>query len=151
MLWLSYCRRNVLLGNRGTSPNRSLHEIPSRADKHHQEHSGAQRCENLGSRVALLPGIFLVRPEIFWAYYRNPDKLSGFFQIISHYPDGFKTIQMFPDHFPFSRKRHNCPDFSTSFPIFRTVSQLSRFFQIISKGWLAIAKLKPLSLFIPLF
>ena len=81
------------------------------------------RPENLGIRVALLPGIFLARPEFFWAY--NRKNLSGqtvwIFQIISYYPDGFKTIQIFPDYFPFSRQCQKCPDLSRSFPIFWTV------------------------------
>ena len=72
--------------------------------------------KNLGSRVALLPGIFLVRPEIFEGKPEKPDKLSGFFQIISHFPDGFKTSRIFPDHIPFSGRFQNLPDFSRSFP-----------------------------------
>ena len=58
--------------------------------------------------------------------------LSGFFQTISHFLDGFKTIRIFSDHLPFSGQFHNCLDFSRSFPIFQTVSKPSAFFRIIS-------------------
>ena len=64
--------------------------------------------------------------------FRTVSQLSGFFQIISHFPDGFTTAPIFPDHFPFSGQFHNCPEFSRSFSIFQMVSKLSRFFQIIS-------------------
>ena len=59
-------------------------------------------------------------------------KLSGFFQIISHFPEGLKSIWIFLDHFPFSGQCHNGTDFFRLFPIYRTVSKLSRFFQIIA-------------------
>ena len=47
--------------------------------------------------LAMLTGIFLVRPEIFERITEKPDKLSGFFQIISHFLDGFKAARIFPD------------------------------------------------------
>ena len=59
-------------------------------------------------------------------------KLSGFFQIISHFSEGVKTVRIFPDHIPFSWQFQNSLDFSGSFPIFRIVSQPSKISQIIS-------------------
>ena len=100
-----------------------------------------ERCKNLGSGVALPPGNFLVRPEIFlycpdffrpFPTFQTVSKPSGFFRIIFHFPDSFTTVWIFPDHFPFSRRCQNHPHFSGSFPISRTVSQLSGFSQIIS-------------------
>ena len=97
-----------------------------------------QRPKNLGSRVALLPGISLVRPEIFCAYERKtwyavqifPDHFlfSRWFQNDpdfsgSQFPDRVTTIQISPDNFLISGQFHNCPDFPTSYPIFRTVSK----------------------------
>ena len=52
--------------------------------------------------------------------------------MISHFPDSVKNVRTFPDHLPFSGQCHNLPDFSRSFPIFRTVSKLSGLFKIIS-------------------
>ena len=86
-----------------------------------------QSCKNLRSWVELLPGIFLFRPEIFWPYNRKRftncldfprsfpisrtvSKPSEFFQIISHFPEGFTTAQIFPDNFLFSGQHHNCRD-----------------------------------------
>ena len=57
-------------------------------------------------------------------------KLSGFFQIFSHFPDGFKTVRNCPDLFPFSGSFQNCLELSRSFSLFRTVSKLPGFFQI---------------------
>ena len=37
-------------------------------------------------------------------------KRYRFFQIISNFPDGFKTVQIFPDDFPLSGRFQNCPD-----------------------------------------
>ena len=104
--------------------------------------------------VALLPGKFLRVQKVFACitekpvktsqYFQNdPDfsrwypifqiisKLSGFFQMIVNFPDGFKNVRIFPDHSQFSGRFQNCPDFSGSLPIFRTVSKLSWFFQMI--------------------
>ena len=64
-----------------------------------------QRPKNLGSRIALLLRNFLVSPEFFFAYNRKTCLTVRFFQIISHFSDGVKTVWIFP--------------------IFWTVSQLS--------------------------
>ena len=37
-------------------------------------------------------------------------KPTRFFQIISYFPDGFKTVRIFPDHCQFSGWFQNCPD-----------------------------------------
>ena len=39
-------------------------------------------------------------------------KSSGFFQMISNFPDSFKTVRIFPDDCQFSGSFQNCPDFS---------------------------------------
>ena len=55
------------------------------------------------------------------------------------FPDGFKTVWIFPDDCQFSGWFLNCPDFSGWLPIFRMISKLSEFsrwlpiFQMISK------------------
>ena len=59
------------------------------------------------NRIALLPGICLVCPEIFVRKTKKPDILSGFFQIISHFPESVNTIRIFPFHFQFSVRFHN--------------------------------------------
>ena len=46
------------------------------------------------------------------------------------FPDGFKTVWIFPDDCQFSGWFLNCPDFSGWLPIFRMISKLSRFFQM---------------------
>ena len=89
----------------------------------------------------------------FW--FRNP-----FFHMIANFPDYFKTVRIFPDDCQFSGwfQNHpdfqddcqfsvltkkpfklsqyfqiqNDPDFSRWFPIFRIISKLSRFFQMIA-------------------
>ena len=53
--------------------------------------------------------------------------MCGFFRIIANFPDGFKTVLIFPDDCQFSGRFQKCPDFSGSFPIFRTVSKMSLF------------------------
>ena len=87
-----------------------------------------QRCKNLGSRVALLcyPNFFWFVQNFFARITEKPDKLSGFFLIISHFLDGFKTVWIFPYHFPFSDGVKTVQVFSRSFPIFWTVSKPSR-------------------------
>ena len=64
----------------------------------------SQRPKNLGSRVALLPGKFLRIRKVFAHITEKPDNCL--------------------DHFPFPGWFQNCPEFSRSFPIFRTVSKL---------------------------
>ena len=39
-------------------------------------------------------------------------KLSRFFEMISHFPEDFKTVRIFPDDCQFSGRFQNCPDFS---------------------------------------
>ena len=58
------------------------------------------------------------------SHFRTVSQPSGFFQIISPFLNGVKTVRIFLDHFPFSGRFHNCPDFSRSFPIFQTVLKL---------------------------
>ena len=50
--------------------------------------------------------------------------------MISNFPNGFKTLQIFPDDCQFSKLFQNCPDFSRWLPIFRIISKLSGFFQM---------------------
>ena len=85
--------------------------------------------KNLGSRVALLPKKFLRIRKVFARITKKPDKLSGCFLIISHFPDifttvrifqitshlqdGFKTVRIFSNHFPFSGGFQNCADLTT--------------------------------------
>ena len=106
-----------------------------------------QGQKNLGSRVALLSRKFLRFQKVFARITErnllncpNTFKQSGFFQMISNFPDGFKTVRIFPDVCQFSGRFQNCPDFSRWLPIFQVFFQncpdFSRWlpiFQIISK------------------
>ena len=78
-----------------------------------------QRQKNLGSRVALQPGKFLHVQKDFARITEKTfetvpilSKRSGFFQMISNFTDGFKTVRIFPDDCQFSGLFQNCPDFS---------------------------------------
>ena len=59
--------------------------------------------------------------------FRMVSKLSGFFQMIVNFLDGFTTVQIFPDDCQFSGRFQNYPNFSRSLPIFWTVSKLPGF------------------------
>ena len=51
--------------------------------------------------------------------------------MISNFPDGFKTVWIYPDNCLFSGRFQNCPYFSRRLSIFPTVSELSGFFRMI--------------------
>ena len=52
--------------------------------------------------------------------------------MIANFPDGFKTVRIFPDDCQFSGRFQKYPDFSRILSIFRTVSKMPWFFRIIA-------------------
>ena len=79
--------------------------------------------------------------------------------MISNFPDGFKTVRIFPDDCQFSGLFQNYPDFTRWLPIFRIFSKLSGFsrwlpiFWIISKlsGFFQMTDSIAYSLFVDVF
>ena len=96
-------------------------------------------------------------------------KWSQFFQMISNFPDYFKSVWIFPDDCQFSGWFQNfsdfpydcqfselqlfqtSPDFSRRFPIFRMVSKLSGFFSRWLPIFRMISKLSGFSRWLPIF